>query len=387
MLNKTSKDNVVAWPSQTKIDFIDLKAQQARIRPQIEERIQAVLDHGQYINGPEIGELETALAEWTGAADVVLCGNGTEALEIAMMGEDVGPHDAIFIPAFTYNATASAVLMVGATPIFVDVDPATFNMDPADLEARIEQVLQEGRLRPRMVIPVDLFGMPADYPAISKVAEKYDLVILADGAQSFGGKQNGKWVGNIAHMTATSFFPAKSLGCYGDGGAIFSDSVERAEIWRSVRWHGTDDTRKESIRVGTNGRMDSMQAAVVLVKLSIFNEELARRKQIAAIYDEVLGKALTLPARPENTESGWGLYSILVDNRDDVQKALQTHNIPTAIYYKQALHHMTAYRSFAPAEGLPVSEALCDRILSLPMHPYLTDDQASHIAETVAGIL
>ncbi len=369
------------------IAFVDLKAQQARIRPQIEAALSAVLDHGQYINGPEIGELENALASWTGAADVVLCGNGTEALEIAMMGEGIGHGDAVFTPAFTYNATASAILMVGAEPVFVDVEAETFNMDAADLARKIEAVQREGRLRPRLVIPVDLFGRPADYPAISSVAAHFGLGILADGAQSFGGRQDGRWVGNIAPMTTTSFFPAKALGCYGDGGAIFSQSREKAEVWRSIRWHGTDEGRKDSIRIGTNGRMDSMQAAVVLAKLSIFDDELKARRRIAALYDERLGAVLDLPARQPGTESGWGLYSIVLDHRDRVREALAAAGIPTAVYYQKPLHHMKAFAAFAPQEGLPVSEALCTRIMSLPMHPYLTEAQVHRICDTLIAAL
>ena len=388
MLNKTEEGNVVQLhktvPDLPPVQFIDLKAQQARIRDDVDSRIQAVLDHGAYINGPEIAELEKALAARTGAADVVLCGNGTEALEIAMMGDGIGHNDAVFIPAFTYNATASAVLMVGATPVFVDVEEKTFNIDPVDLEAKVKAVKNEGKLVPKMVVPMDLFGLPADYPAIASIAETYGLSILSDGAQSFGGRQNGKWVGNIAPMTATSFFPAKALGCYGDGGAIFSDSVERANIWRSIRWHGTDDTRKESVRIGTNGRMDSMQAAVVLAKLQIFDDELARRHEIASLYNEMLADKVDLPVPPQNTQSGWGLYSVLVDDRDRVQSVLKDADIPTAVYYSQPLHKMTAFRDYAPESGLPVSENLSRRILSLPMHPYLTDDQARHIAETLS---
>ncbi len=369
------------------IAFIDLKAQQAAIRPEIDARIKAVLDHGQYINGPEVLELEKELAEWTGAADVVLAGNGTESLEIAMMGEGIGYGDAVFIPAFTYNATASAVLMAGATPVFVDVDASNFNIDATDLEAKIEAVIAEGKLKPKMVIPVDLFGLPADYPAIGAVAGKHGLAVLSDAAQSFGGKQNGKWVGNLCHMTSTSFFPAKALGCYGDGGAIFSDSKERADIWRSIRWHGTDEARKESVRVGTNGRMDSLQAAIVLVKLSIFEDELKRRKEIAKIYEDILSQKISLPIPPEDTESGYGLYSITVDNRDAVQAALNADNIPSAIYYQQPLHQMQAFKKYAPEGGLPVCEMLSQKILSLPMHPYMTNAQAERVATTVINAL
>jgi len=369
------------------ISFIDLKAQQARIRPQIEARFSTVLDHGQYINGPEITELEQALAHMTGAEDVVLCGNGTEALEFAMMGEGIGPGDAVFIPAFTYAATASAVLMAGATPVFVDVDAQTFNMDPVDLAAKVQAIVVEGRLQAAMVIPVDLFGLPANYPAINEIAAQHDLKILADGAQSFGGTQDGKWVGNIAPMTAVSFFPAKALGCYGDGGAIFSQSKEKAEIWRSIRWHGTDATHKESIRVGTNGRMDSMQAAVVLVKLTIFEDELKRRRKIAALYDDCLRGAIHIPERCGRSDSGWGLYSIVLEDRDRIRNVLADANIPSTIYYQQLLSQMAAFEAFAPQGGLPVSEGLCRRILSLPMHPYLTDSQVHYICEKLIAAL
>ncbi len=365
------------------IAFVDLKAQQRRICTQIEARIQAVLGHGMFINGPEIAELEHALAQWTGAADVVLCGSGTEALEFGMMGEDIGPGDAVFIPGFTYNATASAVLMVGARPVFVDVNEQSFNMDAADLARKVDQVKKEGEVKPRMVIPVDLFGLPADYPALEQVAQASGLAILADAAQSFGGRQNERWVGNITSMTATSFFPAKPLGCYGDGGAIFTRSRDRAEIWRSIRWHGTDSTRKESVRPGTNGRMDTIQAAILLAKLSIFEEELKKRHQIAALYDQRLGDALELPRHSEHTQSGWSLYSILLENRDRVQAALSDANVPSGVYYRQPLHQMRAFKEFAPQEGLPVSERLSQRILSLPMHPYLTDDQVHHVNKPI----
>ncbi len=372
---------------ETPISFIDLKAQQRRIRPQVEARLAAVMDHGQYIHGPEIAELEKALADFTGAKDVVLCGNGTEALEFAMMGEGIGPGDAVFIPAFTYAATASAVIMAGARPVFVDVDAATFNMDPLDLEIKVKTVVGEGRLRAAMVIPVDLFGLPANYPAINDIAARYGLKILADGAQSFGGRQDGKWVGNIAPMTAISFFPAKTLGCYGDGGAIFSQSKERAEIWRSIRWHGTDPSHKISIRAGTNGRMDTMQAAVVLVKLSIFEDELEKRRHIAGLYDALLKEAIDLPERCAGASSGWSLYSIVLDDRDRIRQFLTDENIPSTIYYQQPLHQMEAFSAFSPQGGLPVSEDLSRRILSLPMHPYLTDDQIHQVCETLIAAL
>lgn len=369
------------------IAFVDLKAQQNRIRSAIDGRIRTVMDHGQYVAGPEIAELEDALAARTGAADVVLCSSGTEALEFAMMAEGTGPGDAVFIPGFTYNATASAVLMVGATPVFVDVNERTFNMAAPDLARKVNQVKKAGKLNPRLVIPVDLFGLPADYPAISKVAQEFGLFVLADAAQSFGGGQEGRWVGNLVPMTATSFFPAKPLGCYGDGGAIFSQSRKQADILRSIRWHGTNESHTESVRPGTNGRLDTLQAAILLVKLTIFDEELERRKCIAALYQERLGDRVKLPICPPRTQSGWSLYSILLDDRDRVQAALTDAQIASAIYYKQPLHRMKAFKAFAPPQGLPVSEKLSEQILSLPIHPYLTDDQVHHICDTVLAAL
>lgn len=365
------------------IQFVDLKAQQALIREEIDARIAGVLDHGMYINGPEHDELEKALAERTGAADVVLCGNGTEALEIAMMGKGIGVGDAVFIPGFTYNATASAVLMVGATPVFVDVREDTRNIDPDDLERRIKAVLDKGELSPKMVIPVDLFGLPADYLAIQKVANKYQLAVLADGAQAFGGRQNGKWVGNIAPMTTTSFFPAKSLGCYGDGGAIFAQSKEQADIWRSIRWHGTDTLKRESIRLGTNGRFDTLQAAVILTKLKIFDKELVRRREISEIYLDRLRDYVELPIEPENTQSGWGYFGITLDNRDEVKEKLSEVEVPSAIYYQIPLHQMEAFHQFAPKGGLPNCERLSQRILHLPIDPYLSDGQVDYICRSL----
>ncbi len=391
MLTKNQQNTVVSLRGDAELDdrisFVDLQAQQARIRPQVEAKIRAVLDHGQYIDGPEIEELERALSELTGAVDVVLCGSGTEALEIAMLTEGVGPGDAVFIPAFTYNATASAVIMLGATPVFVDVNTDTFNMSANDLRYKIDETNRLGELCPKMVIPVDLFGLPADYDAIGKITREYDLGVLADSAQSFGAQLGNQMVGNIVGMTATSFFPAKTLGCYGDGGAIFADSVERAKIWRSVRWHGTDTAHKESIRLGTNARMDSLQAAVLLVKLTIFEDELRRRRQIAKIYDRLLGPAMELPARPKDSVSAWAQYSIVLKDRDRVEAALAAADIPSAVYYRQPLHEMAAFKQYGPDGGLPNSEYLSRHILSLPMHPYLTEKQICDICATVVSAL
>jgi UDP-2-acetamido-2-deoxy-ribo-hexuluronate aminotransferase len=365
------------------IAFIDLKAQQARIRERIDARFKAVLDHGAYINGPEVRELEAALCDFTGSAKALAVANGTDALVIPMMAMDLKPDDAVFIPAFTYNATASAVLLSGATPVFVDVRGRDFNLDPEDLERRIEAVKREGRLKPRLILTVDLFGIPADYQAVFAVAERHGLEVMADAAQAFGARWDGRWAGNIAPVTGTSFFPAKALGCYGDGGAIFFRDEELYEACEQIRWHGTDSGRKESVRVGFNGRLDSLQCAVVVEKLAIFGDELERRRRIAAIYDERLAPVSEPRRFGAGCESGWGLYTIAVDDRDALQAGLQADGVPTAIYYGQPLHQMRAFAHLAPEGGLPEAERLSGRVLSLPMHPYLSDDQAHYVCDRI----
>jgi dTDP-4-amino-4,6-dideoxygalactose transaminase len=365
------------------IAFIDLKAQQRRIRARIEARLKAVLDHGKYIAGPEIEELEALLAERTGATAAVACASGTAALIIPLLAAGIGAGHAVFAPAFSYNATANAVLLTGATPVFVDNDPATFNMSAADLERRIEMVKRAGALKPAAVIPVDMFGAPADYAAIGKIADREGLFLLADGAQGFGGKLHGRWVGNLAPATATSFFPGKALGAYGDAGAIFSQDAEVIESWQSIRWHGTDAARKISVRVGFNGRMDSFQAAILLEKLAIFDEELEARQMIAAIYDRRLHGVGRPQAMISGSKSGYAYYSLLLENRDHAAAALKARGVPTAIYYPTPLHKMPAFASHAPAGGLPNTEMVCMKIISLPMHPYLTPDQVHFICDCV----
>ena len=365
------------------IAFIDLKAQQRRIRSRIEARLTAVLDHGRYIAGPEIEELEALLAEKTGAAAAVACASGTAALIIPLLAEGVDTGDAVFIPAFSYNATANAVLLTGATPVFVDIDPETFNMDAADLERRIDEVKREGKLRPAAVIPVDLFGSPADYPAISAVARRDNLFVLADGAQGFGGQLNGEWVGNLAPATATSFFPGKALGAYGDAGAILAQDLSVIERWMSIRWHGTDAARKNSVCVGFNGRMDSFQAAVLLEKIAIFDEELEARRMIAEIYERRLSASVKPQTHLSGARSGYGYFTLRTPRRDKVAAALKAHGVPTAIYYSTPLHKMPAFERFAPKSGLKATEGVCADVLSLPMHPYLTPDQAHYICDCV----
>ncbi len=369
------------------IAFIDLKAQQRPIRERIETRIKAVLDHGAYINGPEIAELEEALAARTGASDVVAVSSGTDALVIAMMGEEIGEGDAVFIPSFTYNATANAVLVCGATPVFVDVRRDTFNMDPVDLRDKIDAVIAEGTLRPRAVVPVDLFGLPADYATIGAIAAEHDMIMMADAAQSFGGKSGNRAVGALAPITGTSFFPAKSLGGYGDGGAIFADTKERGEMWRSLRWHGTDENRRLSVRVGINGRLDTLQAAVLLEKLAIFDDELRAKTRFAAQYDARLKDHLELPARPDGVQPSWGLYTVTVPDRAKAQEALKAEGIPSAVYYPVPCHKMEAFADLAPEGGLPHTEWLAEHVLSLPMHPYLEDGDVDRVCDALIPAL
>jgi dTDP-4-amino-4,6-dideoxygalactose transaminase len=369
------------------IRFFDLETPKKMLRADIEARWQKILDHGAFIGGPEVGELEAQLAGWAGAKHALAVASGTDALVIALMGEDVKATDAIFIPGFTYNATANAVLVAGATPIFVDVDPGTCNMDPAHLEAQVQAVLREGKLKPRMVIAVDLYGLPADYPAINAIAGKHGMLVLADAAQSFGGAQNGVRIGALTDMTATSFYPSKTLGCYGDGGAMLTDDTARFERWSSIRWHGTDAVKKESIRVGVNGRLDSVQCAVLLSKLTVFADEMKARDRIAQRYRQGLGNAVRMQHIPAGSQNAWGLFTIMVENRADIMKRLQDKGIPTSIYYFKALHQHKAFAAHAPKGGLPVCEKLADTVLSLPMHPYVTDGQIDRIVAEVKAVV
>lgn len=369
------------------IAFIDLKAQYRRLKPLIAANIEAVLEHGQYIDGPEIGRLEEGLSKLTGAPHTVGVASGTDALIMALMARGVGAGDAVFLPAFTYNATANAVLLAGATPVFVDVEPDTFNIDVEKLGQAIERT-KKSALKPRAIIPVDLFGLPADYPAIHALAAVDGLFVLADAAQGLGGELGNKAVGALAPVTATSFFPSKTLGGYGDGGALFCESADEAKVLRSIRWHGTDEARKESVRVGFNGRLDSLQAAVLLAKLTVFGEECERRKTLARAYDAALSDAVMRQRVPAGSESGYALYCVLVDNRDRVREALSAQGIPTAVYYAQPLHLHEAFKVYGDGPGsLPVCEDLSGRILALPFHPYLSEEDAARTARALNAAL
>jgi len=382
-MNGVANLSLAAESRVGKISFVDLKAQQHRIRERIEARLTAVLDHGRYIAGPEIEELEEKLAERTGAKAAAACASGTAALIIPLLARGIGPGDAVFAPAFTYNATANAILLAGATPVFVDIDPATFNIDTTELEQRIEEIREAGELTPRAVIPVDLFGSPADYRAIMQIAAREDLFVLADGAQSFGGSLDNRWVGDLAPVTATSFFPGKALGAYGDAGAILTQNPDDFENWASIRWHGTDEARKNSVRVGFNGRMDSFQAAVLLEKLAIFDDELAARRRVADAYDERLSAIATPQKHIDGGSSGYSYYSLRIDNRDQVVQRINELGVPNAIYYATPLHQMPAFEGYAPQGGLPQTEKIAGEIFALPMHPYLTPDQVDYICDAV----
>ncbi|HIG22991.1 MAG TPA: DegT/DnrJ/EryC1/StrS family aminotransferase [Henriciella marina] len=369
------------------IQFFDLKAQQASIRGALEERWTTILDHGRYIGGPEVDECEQKLCEFTGAADAVVVGSGTQALVMPLIALGYGHGDAVFIPGFTYNATANAVLLAGATPVLVDIDPKTFNIDAEDLERKIQRVKANRNLRARAVMPVDLYGLPADYPAIQAVADTHNLRMVADAAQAFGGRQDGKWIGTLAEITATSFYPTKTLGGYGDGGAILVRDKEVGDILRSIRWHGTGDNRKESIRVGINGRCDSIQCAVVSEKLGIFENERQRRIASAKIYDERLAGKVEGQIGAASDESAYGLYTVRVPERDAIRAALQEKGVPTAIYYDTPIHQMPAFEQFAPPGGLPECERASKEVLSLPMHPYLSEDQIHRVCDALLGAL
>jgi UDP-2-acetamido-2-deoxy-ribo-hexuluronate aminotransferase len=372
------------------IPFLDLKAQQARIATDLRRRLDAVLEHCQFILGPEVRELEAELAKFCGASHCVSVSSGTDALQIAMMAEEIGIGHAVFLPAFTYTATAEVPLVLGATPVFVDVDPRTFQIDPDHLVQRIEKVRSEGKLKPRAIVGVDLFGQPADWEALSEIARRYDLFLLDDLAQSFGGSLHGKMLGSQADATATSFFPSKPLGAYGDGGALFTESEARADLYRSLRTHGEGKTRYEVLRTGMNGRLDSMQAAVLLAKLAVFPEELQARERIARVYDQRLGNAVVTPRRVPNSTSAWAIYAILLPNeaaRERTQAALKADGVPTAIYYPRPLHLQPAYSGQHDGAKLPVSEDLATRILALPIHPDLTDEDVERVCTAVLATI
>ena len=400
------------------MDFIDLKTQQERIKDALDANIRRVLAHGQYVMGPEVAELERQLAAYVGAKHAVGCASGTDALLMALMALDIGPGSAVFTTPFTFVATAEVIGLLGATPVFVDIDPATFNIDPARLARAVDAVKNAdperhplplplrnayesacapgawkrfNPLRPSAVIPVDLFGLPADYDAIDAVAARHGLAVIEDAAQSFGAEYHGRKACAFGRIACTSFFPAKPLGCYGDGGMCFTDDPALDAALRSIRVHGQGRDRYENVRIGINGRLDTLQAAILLAKFSIFPDEVGRREAVAARYSEGFAKdpALTVPVVPAGSRSVWAQYSLLA--RDEADRtarmaALKAAGIPTAIYYPRPLHLQGAFAGLGYQPGdFPASEDCARRIFSVPMHPYLTEE-AQRLVFTGAGL-
>lgn len=371
------------------VPFIDVGAQRRRLGSAIDEAVGRVLTHCQFINGPEVIELEQQLASFSGAKHVVSCASGTDALVMVLMAKEVGPGDAVLCPTFTFCATGESVALTGATPVFVDVDPATFNMDVASLKRGVATARRLG-LNLKAVITVDLFGQSADYDAIEAVAKAEGMFVLDDAAQSFGATYKGRRLGGLGVITTTSFFPAKPLGCYGDGGAIFTDDAAFAETLRSVRVHGQGSDKYDNVRLGMTARLDTIQAAVLLQKLTIFEDEIAARNVVAERYARGLGNVVTVPHIAAGNTSVWAQYTIRLPNgnRDGFAAALKAQGVPTAVYYPKSMHQQTAYRHFPVADGgLPVSEALSNDVISLPMHPYLDEPTQARVIAAVREAL
>ena len=370
------------------IPFIDIAAQRRRIGPAVEAAVARVLSHCQFINGPEVAALEAALAAFCGAKHVVTCASGTDALVMVLMAKGVGRGDAVLCPSFTFCATGEAVALTGAVPVFVDVDEASFNIDAASLKRGVATAKRLG-LKPRGVIPVDLFGQSADHDAVLSVAEAEGLFVLDDAAQAFGASYKGRRLGGMGIITATSFFPAKPLGCYGDGGAIFTDDAAFAEILRSVRVHGQGSDKYDNVRLGLTGRLDTIQAAVLLEKLKIFDDEIAVRNRTAERYAQGLGNVVTVPHLASGHTSVWAQYTIRLPagtDRDAFAAALKAQGVPTAIYYPKSMHQQTAYKDYPVVDGgLPVSERLSSDVISLPMHAYLDEANQDRVIAAVRG--
>ena len=374
---------VLAVASDARIPLFDLQRQRARLERDIRKRMDAVLAHGQFILGPEVEQFEREIAAFSGVGHAIAVSSGRDALMIALMAMGVKTGDAVFVPAFTFAATAGAVVAVGATPVFVDVDLDTFNMDPADLDRAIDETNAAGIAKPRVIMPVDLYGLPADYGAINAIAARHGLDVLADAAQSFGGGLGNKRVGALAPVSATSFYPTKPLGCYGDGGAILAEDAAFADHVRMIRSHGRAGTGDEAVVLGLTARLDTLQAAILLSKLSAFGQELERRRAIAEQYSSIFSGNLAVPLIPEGYRSAWALYTIRVPDRDNVRARLDSKGIGTGLFYRLALHQHPAFRAFA-GRALPVSERLANEVVSLPIHPDLTDDE---VARVIAAVL
>ena len=374
------------------MQFRDLKTQYTVLKDEMDKAILDVVASGAFVMGPKIKEMETAFAEYVGAKHCVACNSGTDALLLALKAWDVKESDAVFVPSFTFFASAEVIAMQGATPVFVDVDRDTYNICMADLERKIEQTMKAGKLKPRVIIAVDLFGLPADFKAIRKIAEKYNLYVLEDGAQGFGGRIGEQKACTFGDISTTSFFPAKPVGCYGDGGAVFTDNDEWAALIESYHIHGKGSDRYDNVRIGMNSRMDSIQAAVLLVKLKAFAEhELEDINMVSSRYTEKLKDIVKTPIVPEGFYSSWAQYTLQVENkevRNGLQVALKALDIPTAIYYPIPMHRQTAFNYLNINDNLcPISDQLADTVISLPIHPYLTEKDQDMICEAVCNYL
>jgi dTDP-4-amino-4,6-dideoxygalactose transaminase len=370
------------------INFIDLAAQQAGIRARLDKAISDVLDQGKYIMGPQVKQFEAELADFCGAGHALSCANGTDALSLALMALDVKTGDAVFVPSFTFAATAEVVPFIGATPIFVDVRPDTFNMDVESLKRGIQEARKLG-LNPKCVISVDLFGLAADFDPIMAIARENGMSVIDDAAQGFGARYHGRVTGAIGDITTTSFFPAKPLGCYGDGGAVFTQDEELARLIDSYRVHGKGSHKYDNERIGMNSRLDTLQAAILIEKLAVFPEEIEKRQAVAARYTEALSDIYDTPYVPDGLVSTWAQYTLKTESnlaRTALQEKAKTAGVPTVVYYPIPLHAQTAFRSYPrDPQGLAVSEDLASRVLSLPMHPYLNVETQDQVIQALRG--
>jgi dTDP-4-amino-4,6-dideoxygalactose transaminase len=367
------------------IPFIDLAAQRRRLGTAVDEAVAKVLNHCQFILGPEVRAFEAELAAFSGAKHAVTCASGTDALVLALRAFGVGPGDAVICPSFTFCATAEVAVLVGATPVYVDIDPVSFNVNPAHIAGAVETAREQG-LTPKVVIPVDLFGLAADHGAIAAAAKAHDLLVLDDAAQGFGATYNNRRIGTFGHATATSFFPAKPLGCYGDGGAVMTDDDKLADLMRSIRMHGQGSDRYDNVRIGLASRLDTIQAAVLSEKLKIFPEEIEARDRVARRYAEGLRDVVTVPTVPAGMTSVWAQYTIRLKPgaREAFAAALKAEGIPTAIYYPIPLHKQQAYKQYPVGKGgVAVSEAVAHEVISLPMHAYLDEATQDRIIDGV----
>ena len=374
------------------MQFRDLKTQYTVLKDELDKAILDVVASSAYVMGPKIKEMETAFADYVGTKHCIACNSGTDALLLALKAWDVKPGDAVFVPSFTFFASAEVIAMQGATPVFVDVDKDTFNIDVADLERKIEQTLKAGKLTPRVVIAVDLFGLPADFKAVRKVADKYHLYVLEDGAQGFGGRIGDKKACTFGDISTTSFFPAKPVGCYGDGGAVFTDNDEWAALMESYHIHGKGSDRYDNVRIGMNSRLDSIQAAILIVKLKAFKDyELVDVNKVAARYTEKLKGVVKTPVVPEGFYSSWAQYTLQLKDKEQragLQAALKALDIPTAIYYPIPMHRQTAFSYLNLDDNrCPASDQLADTVISLPIHPYLNEKDQDLICQVVCDFL